>query len=158
MRIAIFPGSFDPFTIGHADIVRRALPLFDEIIIGVGINSQKQPLFPLDERIERIQKAFAGEQKVKVLPFDSLTVDFAREHGAQFLLRGIRTTIDFEYERTMADTNRQLADNQPTVEEHKSNEALETVVLFTRPELAHISSSLVRDLASHGKDITPYIV
>lgn len=147
MSKAIFPGSFDPFTIGHADIVRRALPLFDEIIIGIGINHLKKPLFPLEERVERIRKAFADEPKVKVIPFDSLTVDFAREHGAQYLLRGIRTTADFEYERTMADANRQLAE-----------EGIETIVLFTRPELAHISSSLVRDLASHGKDISPYIL
>lgn len=147
MQKAIFPGSFDPFTIGHADIVRRALPLFDEIIIGIGINHLKKPLFPLEERVERIRKAFSDEPKVKVIPFDSLTVDFAREHGAQYLLRGIRTTADFEYERTMADANRQLAE-----------EGIETIVLFTRPELAHISSSLVRDLASHGKDISPYIL
>lgn len=147
MQKAIFPGSFDPFTIGHADIVRRALPLFDEIIIGIGINHLKKPLFPLEERVERIRKAFADEPKVKVIPFDSLTVDFAREHGAQYLLRGIRTTADFEYERTMADANRQLAE-----------EGIETIVLFTPPELAHISSSLVRDLASHGKDISPYIL
>lgn len=147
MPKAIFPGSFDPFTIGHADIVRRALPLFDEIIIGIGINHLKKPLFPLEERVERIRKAFSDEPKVKVIPFDSLTVDFAREHGAQYLLRGIRTTADFEYERTMADANRQLAE-----------EGIETIVLFTRPELAHISSSLVRDLASHGKDISPYIL
>lgn len=147
MRKAIFPGSFDPFTIGHADIVRRALPLFDEIVIGIGINHQKQPLIPLEERMTRIQKAFANEPKVKVIAFDTLTVDFAREQGAQYLLRGIRTTADFEYERTMADANRQLA-----------CEGIETVVLFTRPELAHISSSLVRDLASHGKDIEPYIL
>ena len=147
MSKAIFPGSFDPFTIGHADIVRRALPLFDEIIIGIGINHLKKPLFPLEERVERIRKVFSDEPKVKVIPFDSLTVDFAREHGAQYLLRGIRTTADFEYERTMADANRQLAE-----------EGIETIVLFTRPELAHISSSLVRDLASHGKDISPYIL
>lgn len=147
MKTALFPGSFDPFTIGHADIVRRALPLFDQIIIGMGINHQKQPLFPLEERMERIRKAFADEPKIKVLPFDTLTVDFAREQGAQFLLRGIRTAIDFEYERTMADANSMLAAG-----------GIETVVLFTSPELAHISSSLVRDLASHGKDISPYIV
>lgn len=147
MQKAIFPGSFDPFTIGHADIVRRALPLFDEIIIGIGINNQKQPLFPLEERVERIRQAFADEPKLKVIPFNSLTIDFAREQGAQYLLRGIRTTADFEYERTMADANRQLAE-----------EGIETIVLFTRPELSHISSSLVRDLSSHGKDISPYIL
>jgi len=146
MKRALFPGSFDPFTIGHADIVRRALPLFDEVIIAIGINHQKKPLFPMEERIAMIQKAFRNEPKVRVLPFDTLTVDFARQQEAQYIIRGIRSVADFEYERTMADANREL-----------SAEGIETVVLFTRPELAHVSSSFVRDLASHGRDITPYL-
>jgi len=146
MKRALFPGSFDPFTIGHADIVRRSLPLFDEVIIAIGINSQKKPLFPVEERLEAIRRAFRDEPKVRVCTFDCLTVDFAKEQGAGYLLRGIRTTADFEYERTMADANRELAAG-----------GIETVVLFTRPELAHVSSSFVRDLASHGRDITPYL-
>ncbi|MGN0239516.1 MAG: pantetheine-phosphate adenylyltransferase [Paludibacteraceae bacterium] len=146
MKTAIFPGSFDPFTIGHADIVRRALPLFDSIIIAVGINYQKTPFFPLEKRLESIKQAFADEPRVSVVAYTELTVDFARENNAQFIIRGIRTIADFEYERTMADANAELAEQK-----------IETIALFTRPELAHVSSSFVRDLASHGRDISPYL-
>ena len=146
MKIAIFPGSFDPFTIGHADIVRRALPLFDEIIIAIGINHQKTPCFPLEKRIQSIREAFADQTRVKVLTYTGLTVDFACENNAQFIIRGIRTIADFEYERTMADANAQLAEHE-----------IQTIVLFTKPELAHVSSSFVRELAAHGRDITPYL-
>lgn len=144
MRVAIFPGSFDPFTIGHADIVRRALPLFDTIVIGVGVNAQKHALFPTEERVAAIQKVFRGEPKVKVRTYSTLTVDFAREENATFMLRGVRSTTDFEYEKAFAEANRQLS-------------GIETVLMLTRPEYEHISSSLVRDLYSYGKDITPYL-
>ena len=144
MRVAIFPGSFDPFTIGHADIVRRALPLFDTIVIGVGVNAQKHALFPTEERVAAIQKVFCGEPKVKVRTYSTLTVDFAKEENATFMLRGVRSTTDFEYEKAFAEANRQLS-------------GIETVLLLTRPEYEHISSSLVRDLQSYGKDITPYL-
>jgi len=144
MKTAIFPGSFDPFTVGHCDIVRRALPLFDRIVIGVGVNAQKKPLFPAEERVETIRRIFAGEAKVQVRTYDTLTVDFAREEGATFMLRGVRSTVDFEYEKAFAEANRQL-------------NGIETVLLLTRPEYEHISSSLVRDLYSYGKDITPYL-
>ena len=143
-KVAIFPGSFDPFTVGHYDIVRRALPLFDEIVIGVGVNAQKQPLFSVEERVDAIRKAFAGEPKVRVEAYHSLTVDFAREAGAAFMLRGVRSTVDFEYEKAFAEANKQLS-------------GIETVLLFTKPEYEHISASLVRDLYLHGKDITPYL-
>lgn len=146
MRRAIFPGSFDPFTIGHADIVRRALPLFDEIVIAVGINYNKQSLFSLEERIKMIEKAFANEKKVRVQTYSGLTVDFAKQIEARYLLRGVRSTIDFEYEKTMADANRELSHGQ-----------LETVLLYASPQYAHVSSTLVRDLHSHQHDITPYI-
>ena len=146
MKTAIFPGSFDPFTIGHADIVRRALPLFDSIIIAVGINHQKTPYFPLEKRLESIKRAFANEPRVSVVAYTDLTVDFAREQQAQYIIRGIRTIADFEYERTMADANAQLAEHE-----------IQTIVLFTKPELAHVSSSFVRELAAHGRDITPYL-
>ena len=136
MRTAIFPGSFDPFTIGHYDIVQRALPLFDEIVIGVGINAQK--------RVEAIKKAFRDEPKVRVMTYETLTVDFAHEVGATFMLRGVRSTVDFEYEKAFAEANKQLS-------------GIETVLLLTKPEYEHISSSLVRDLYSYGKDITPYL-
>ena len=144
MKKAIFPGSFDPFTIGHYDIVNRALPLFDEIVIGVGVNAQKQPLFSAEERVSAIQKAFRDEPKVRVMTYETLTVDFAREVGAKFMLRGVRSTTDFEYEKAFAEANKQLS-------------GIETVLMLTRPEYEHISSSLVRDLYSYGKDITPYL-
>lgn len=143
-RIAIFPGSFDPFTIGHADIVRRALPLFDKIIIGIGQNAAKQPLYPLDRRIANIKRVFADTPQIEVATYDNLTIDFARKHNAQFIIRGIRTTTDYEYEQSIATANRLLA-------------GLETVILFTKPEYQHISSTLVRDLHNHGYDITPFL-
>ena len=144
MRIAVFPGSFDPFTIGHYDIVMRALNLFDEIIIGIGRNYTKRDTFPLEERLAAIAKTFNNEPRIKVIAYDGLTVDFAAEHHAQFILRGVRSTLDFEYERNIAEANKQLS-------------GIETVLLYTRPEYAHISSTLVRDLHSHGKDISQYL-
>lgn len=144
MKTAIFPGSFDPFTIGHQDIVRRALPLFDRIVIGVGVNAQKTPLFSPEERVEMIRRAFPDEPKITVRTYSNLTVDFAREEGATFMLRGVRSTVDFEYEKAFAEANKQLS-------------GLETVLMLTKPEYEHISSSLVRDLYSYGKDITPYL-
>ena len=144
MKRAIFPGSFDPFTIGHHDIVLRGLQLFDEIIIGIGHNISKRDAFPLEERLDAIQSAFKSEPRVKVMAYDGLTVDFAAEQQAQFILRGIRSVQDFEYERNIAEANKQLS-------------GIETVLLYTRPEYAHISSTLLRDLHAHGKDISPYL-
>lgn len=144
MRRAIFPGSFDPFTIGHYDIVMRGLNLFDEIIIGVGKNYNKREAFPLEERLSAITEVFHKEPRVKVMAYDGLTVDFAAVHQAQFILRGVRSTQDFEYERNIAEANKQLA-------------GIETILLYTRPEYAHVSSTLVRDLHSHNKDITPFL-
>ena len=144
MKRAIFPGSFDPFTKGHFDIVMRGLDIFDEIIIGIGINSTKKETFPLQQRLNDIQQYFAAEPRVQVHTYNGLTVDFAAQHQAQFILRGVRSTLDFEYERSMAEANKQLS-------------GLETVLLYTRPEYAHISSTLVRDLHSHGKDIAAYL-
>ncbi len=141
MKVAIFPGSFDPFTIGHADIVERALPLFDKIVIAVGVNITKQPLFPIEERLEQIRKAFANEPKVDVQAYTGLTADFAREQKADFILRGVRCVADFEYERNMAEANKALT-------------GMETILLYTSPHLAYISSTLVRDLHKHGKDIS----
>lgn len=144
MKRAIFPGSFDPFTIGHHDIVMRGLEIFDEIIIGIGRNYNKREVFPIDDRLAAIQRAYNKESRVRVEVYDGLTIDFAAEHQAQFILRGIRSTLDFEYERNIAEANKQLS-------------GIETVLLYTRPEYAHISSTLVRDLHSHGKDIAAYI-
>ena len=144
MRTAIFPGSFDPFTIGHYDIVMRGLDLFDRIIIGIGRNSEKKACFPLEERLRAIHEAFHHNDRVEVQVYDSLTVDFAREQNAKFILRGIRCVADFEYERNMAEANKQLGD-------------VETILLYTRPEYAHVSSTLVRDLYSYNKDISAYL-
>lgn len=144
MKTAVFPGSFDPFTIGHYDIVKRGLNLFDKIIIAIGKNSTKREMIPVEERVEAIRKAFQNDERVEVCSYDCLTVDLAMEKGAQYLLRGIRCVQDFEYERNMAEANKEMA-------------GVETVLLYTRPEYAHISSTLVRDLMNYGKDITSYL-
>jgi pantetheine-phosphate adenylyltransferase len=144
MKRAIFPGTFDPFTIGHYSIVKRGLNIFDEIIIGIGNNQSKKTLFSIEKRIEMIQKAFTNEKRVKVIAYNSLTVDFAQEVNAGFILRGLRSVGDFEYERTIGDTNRILT-------------GIETVILFTEAEYAHISSTVARDLISYGKDISSFL-
>ena len=141
MRRAIFPGSFDPFTRGHYDIVMRGLELFDEIIIGIGHNNTKRSSFPLEQRIKDIQQTFSNEPRVQVEAYEGLTIDFATAHKAQCILRGVRSVQDFEYERNIAEANKQLC-------------GIETVLLYTRPEYAHISSSLVRELHAYGKDIS----
>lgn len=144
MKRVIFPGSFDPFTIGHYDIVNRGLKLFDEIVIGIGRNSTKKETFPIREREEAIRKIFKDEPRVTVQIYDCLTVDFAREVNAQFILRGVRCVQDFEYERNMAEANKDLG-------------GIETILLYTRPEYAHISSTLVRDLYAYNKDVSAYV-
>ena len=144
MKRAIFPGSFDPYTIGHHDIVMRGLQVFDEIVIGIGHNYTKRETFPIEERLAAIQRIYNNEPRVRVEVYDGLTVDFAAEQHAQFILRGVRSTLDFEYERNIAEANKQLS-------------GIETLLLYTRPEYAHISSTLVRDLHAHGKDIAAYL-
>ena len=144
MKRAIFPGSFDPYTIGHHDIVMRGLQVFDEIVIGIGHNYTKRETFPIEERLAAIQRIYNNEPRVRAEIYDGLTVDFAAEQHAQFILRGVRSTLDFEYERNIAEANKQLS-------------GIETLLLYTRPEYAHISSTLVRDLHSHGKDISQYL-
>ena len=144
MKRAIFPGTFDPFTIGHFSIVNRGLAIFDEIIIGIGHNQSKKTLFSIEKRVEMIQKSFIDQPRVKVTPYSTLTVDFAAEVNAGFILRGLRSVGDFEYERTIGDNNRILTD-------------IETVILFTEAEYAHISSTVARDLISYGKDISSFL-
>ena len=144
MKTAIFPGSFDPFTIGHYDIVMRGLQIFDEIIIGIGRNNNKQGYFPINERITAIQSTFASEPRVRVMTYEGLTIDFAQAQNANCILRVVRSVQDFEYERNIAEANKQLC-------------GIETVLLYTKPEYAHISSSLVRELHSYNRDITPYL-
>lgn len=143
-RIALFPGTFDPFTIGHQSLVSRGLALVDEIIISIGINEKKQTYFSIEKRIEAISNLYKDEPRVKVMSYNSLTVDFANEMGAAFILRGIRTVNDFEYEKSIADVNRKLS-------------GIETFILFTEPEHTHISSSIVRELLNYGKDISQFV-
>lgn len=136
-RTALFAGSFDPFTIGHKSIVDRALPLFDKVVIGFGVNTAKSPWMPLEERMGRVSDLYAGDPRVEVCPFAGLATEFAREKGATFLLRGVRSVADFEYERNMADANRMITTGDP----------IETVFIPALPGLAAVSSSLVRELA-----------
>jgi pantetheine-phosphate adenylyltransferase len=143
-KTVLFPGTFDPFTIGHQSLVNRALTLVDEIIIAIGINECKQSYYLLEERLEAIRRLYKDDDRVRVEAYDSLTVDFAQQVGAQFILRGIRTVNDFEYEKGMADVNRALT-------------GIETFILFTEPKHTHISSSIVRDLLRYNKDISPFV-
>lgn len=142
MKKAIFPGSFDPFTKGHADIVKRSIPLFDEVIIGIGHNEQKKRYFPIGETKEKIESVFIAEQKVKVIIYDGLTAEFAKKQGANYLIRGLRNTTDFEYENSICQANKYLWNE------------LETVFLITSPAYASISSSIIREIHRHGNDVT----
>lgn len=144
MKKAIFPGTFDPFTVGHFSVVKRALTFMDEIVIGIGINESKRTWFPTEKRVQMIRELYADEPRIKVEAYSGLTIDFARECGAKFIVRGIRTVRDFEYEETIADINRKMA-------------GIETILLFTEPELTSVSSTIVRELLQFGKDVTPFL-
>lgn len=144
MKKAIFPGSFDPFTLGHHSIVKRTLAFMDEVIVGIGINEGKRSLIPVEKRVDMIRRLYAYEPRVKVEAYSGLTVDFAREQAAEFIIRGIRTVKDFEYEEGIADINRKLT-------------GIETIFLFTEPELASVSSSVVRELLHYGKDVSMFL-
>ena len=144
MRTAIFPGTFDPFTIGHDALVRRALSLVDNIYIAIGINTGKRTMLSLEERMERITALYKDEPRIHVVSYDGLTTDFAQSIGAKFIIRGVRSAIDFEYERNIADVNRMLT-------------GIDTVLLISEPQYAAISSSMVRELAHFGKDISSYL-
>ena len=144
MKKAIFPGTFDPFTLGHHSIVKRALAFMDEVIIGIGINENKRCLLSVEKRVESIQKLYADEPKVKVLAYNGLTIDFAQQQGAEVIIRGIRTVKDFEYEESIADINRKLS-------------GIDTVFLFTEPEYSAVSSSVVRELLHYGKDVSAFL-
>ena len=144
MKKAIFPGTFDPFTVGHFSVVKRALTFMDEIVIGIGINESKRTWFPTEKRVQMIRELYADEPRIKVEAYSGLTIDFARECGTKFIVRGIRTVRDFEYEETIADINRKMA-------------GIETILLFTEPELTSVSSTIVRELLQFGKDVTPFL-
>lgn len=144
MKKAVFPGSFDPFTIGHANLVERALKLFDEIIIAIGYNEQKSGWLPVEERKRALSEYYKDNPQIRIESYTGLTVDFATSHGARFILRGVRSVKDYEYELGIADINSRLAD-------------VETVVLLAEPTISGISSSVVRELNNFGRDITPWL-
>lgn len=144
-KIAVFPGSFDPFTIGHEAIVRRALNLFDEIIIAVGANALKKNYYSLSTRKKMISLVFLNEPRVKVSHYEGLTVDYCKKHGIGYLLRGLRTAADFEFERAIAQVNKVLAPD------------IESVFLLTVPEHSHINSTIVRDIIRSGGDASVFI-
>ena len=144
-RVALFPGSFDPITLGHVDIIERAVPLFDEIRIAVGTNSAKNYLFSLEQRVQWIKETFAHEPKITVITYEGLTVNFAQTQGVQFLLRGLRNPADFEFEKAIAQANREMVPN------------LETVFLLTSARYAYISSSIVREVFNHGGDFKKFV-
>ena len=137
MKRAVFPGSFDPITLGHEDIITRALPLFDEIIIAIGINSDKKYMFTLEERMQFIRDTFKGEPKIKVETYSGLTIDYCKRVDAGFMLRGLRNPADFEFEKAIAQTNRKLS-------------GIDTVFLLTSADTSYISSSIVRDVLRNG--------
>ena len=143
-RVALFPGSFDPFTRGHESIVRRALPLFDRFVIAIGVNADKRSFMSMEQRKAFIESVFQDEPRVEVISYENMTVDIAREVGAQFIVRGVRLIQDFENEKHLAEVNPDLS-------------GIETILLYTLPEYSHISSSIVRELARFGQDVSGYL-
>lgn len=144
MKRAVFPGSFDPITLGHMDIIKRALPLFDEIIIAIGVNAEKKYMFSLEDRQLFITKTFETEKKISVMKYSGLTAQFCKEQKAEFILRGIRNTADLNYEQSIAQTNFALA-------------GIESIFLVASPSVSHISSSIVRDVIRNGGDFSSLV-
>lgn len=144
-RVAIFPGSFDPFTVGHESIVKRAIPLFDKIVIMIGFNSNKRSFFPVEKREKWIKEVFANEPKVRVECHEGLTVDFCKKVNAKYILRGLRTSADFEFERAIAQVNKKMYPK------------IESVFLLTMPEHTPINSTIVRDIIFHGGDASMFL-
>jgi pantetheine-phosphate adenylyltransferase len=145
MKTALFPGSFDPITIAHVDILKRALPLFDKIVIGIGLNSSKQNFLSAEKREEMVKTIFAGNENVEVQLYEGLTVDFCRKIKAKYMVRGIRSASDFEYERAIAQINQTM---MPDVE---------TILLLSKPEYSAISSTIVRDILRNKGDISHFV-
>jgi pantetheine-phosphate adenylyltransferase len=144
-KIAVFPGSFDPITVGHVNLVKRALPLFDKIVVAIGVNSQKKYLFDLDQRKEWLEAVFAEYDQVEVAHFQGLTANYCNEIGARYLLRGLRNASDFDYEKTISQLNNIVGDG------------IETIFLISQPEYSHISSTIVREIIKGNGDATPFI-
>lgn len=144
-KTAIFPGSFSPFTLGHKSVVDRALPLFDKIIIAIGINSEKNEYFSIEERKQWINEIYKNNSKIEVHFYDGLTVDFCEKVRANYILRGLRDSHDFKYEKNIAQTNKDL------------NDKVETIFIITPPEISHISSTIVRDIIKNGGDVSQFL-
>lgn len=144
-KIAIFPGSFDPFTIGHESIVRRAVPMFDKIVIMIGYNANKKSFFPAEKRLKWINQVFQKDEKIEVRLFEGLTVDFCKKVNAKYILRGLRTSSDFEYERAIAQMNK------------KMHPEIETVFLLTLPEHTPVNATIIRDIILHGGDASMFL-
>ena len=144
-KSAVFPGSFDPITRGHESVIRRAMPLFDQIYVAVGVNSEKKNYFSIEERLDFIRKVFADAPKIKVVQYEGLTVEFCRQVNARYLLRGLRTSADFEFERSIGQINKKL------------NPDVETVFFLTDPQYTSLTSSIVRDILRHGGDVSQFV-
>ena len=144
-KIAVFPGSFDPITVGHVELVQRALPFFEKIIVAIGINSQKSTLFDFDQRMDWLKAVFKDEPKVEVDFFENLTAHYCRRIGARYLLRGLRNASDFDYEKTISQLN------------HIIGDGLETIFLISKPAYSHISSTIVREIITGGGDASPFL-
>jgi pantetheine-phosphate adenylyltransferase len=144
-RICLFPGTFDPITLGHVDIIQRALPLFDQIVVGIGLNTSKAPMFTAEQRLQWIRDIFNNEPRVKADVYEGLTVRFCQKINARFILRGIRYVSDFEYEKTIADANRSLDDH------------IETIFLTGEPKYTSVASTIVRDIIRNGGDASAFL-
>ncbi len=144
-RICLFPGTFDPLTLGHVDIINRALPLFDKIVVGIGMNTSKAPMFSAEQRLQWIKEIYVDEERVEGAIYEGLTIDFCTKIGAKFILRGIRYVSDFEYEKTIADANRTL------------DRSIETVFLTGEPKYTSVASTIVRDIIRNGGNAAPFL-
>lgn len=144
-RICLFPGTFDPLTLGHVDIINRALPLFDKIVVGIGINTSKAPMFSPEQRLQWIREIYKDEERVEGAVYEGLTVNFCEKIGANFILRGIRYVSDFEYEKTIADANRTL------------DRSIETIFLTGEPKYTSVASTIVRDIIRNGGNAAPFL-
>jgi pantetheine-phosphate adenylyltransferase len=144
-KVAVFPGSFSPFSIGHQSVVEKALPLFDKIIISIGVNSKKNQYFSIQERMQWIESVYTNNEKIEIKRYEGLTIDFCKKEGANFILRGLRDSYDFKFEKNIAQMNKDL------------DSSIETIFIITPPELSHISSSLIRDIIKNGGDVSKFI-
>ncbi len=141
MKTAVFPGSFDPITLGHVDIIERGLHLFDSVILAIGVNTDKKYMFSLEDRVRFLKETFAGEKKIKVMTYEGLTVDFCKEQNASYILRGLRNAMDLEFEKTIGQTNFKLS-------------GIDTLFLISSSGMGHISSTVVRDVRKNGGDFS----